>query len=337
MVLVGSRLGQLSIAAGIVCAVVSLGLAAITYIVIENPIRFAPQLAQRRAFSLTLAGVAALLGIATTGVWREIVVHTSAYKTFVQPINDVPRFYQFKCRTEFLEQEIRACSFGEVQSSKVVVLLGDSHAAQWFPPLERIANERGFRLVTMIKMACPAVAIPAYQSKIGREEEQCVAWRNLALRSIAELKPAAVVAATSVEYVNSSGEPLSYGQWRLGTHDTMTRLNDMGISTLLLRDTPKAEFNVPLCLARAAWSGSGECTLPRKTALDEDAFRAEQDALQGLDKARLADYSGQFCGPYLCAAEKEGKIVFRDRDHLTASFAETLTPALAASLEPLLR
>ena len=47
--------------------------------------------------------------------------------------------------------------YGDADSSDTIVLTGDSHAAQWLPALERLARERGWRLVAVTKSACPAV------------------------------------------------------------------------------------------------------------------------------------------------------------------------------------
>jgi hypothetical protein len=36
----------------------------------------------------------------------------------------------------------------------------------------------------------------------------------------------------------------------------------------------------------------------------------------------------EICSAHVCSAERQGQIVFRDRQHLTASFAGSLAPML---------
>lgn len=47
------------------------------------------------------------------------------------------------------------CLFGAVDSPDRVVLLGDSHAGQWFSPLLALASQRGWALQELVKQGCP--------------------------------------------------------------------------------------------------------------------------------------------------------------------------------------
>ena len=48
----------------------------------------------------------------------------------------------------------KACEFGDLDSDTTVALVGDSKAAQWFTPVERIADKAGWRLVVIAKNGC---------------------------------------------------------------------------------------------------------------------------------------------------------------------------------------
>ncbi|MGZ4594288.1 MAG: acyltransferase family protein, partial [Actinomycetes bacterium] len=47
------------------------------------------------------------------------------------------------------------CRFGAPHGRTVVALIGDSHAAQWLPAMDRLAKERGWQLWFWAKSACP--------------------------------------------------------------------------------------------------------------------------------------------------------------------------------------
>ncbi|MDT0478105.1 SGNH hydrolase domain-containing protein, partial [Streptomyces sp. DSM 41014] len=47
------------------------------------------------------------------------------------------------------------CLFGAVDSPDRIVLLGDSHAGQWFSPMLALASQRGWALQELVKQGCP--------------------------------------------------------------------------------------------------------------------------------------------------------------------------------------
>jgi hypothetical protein len=326
-----ARLSSLPLYGRALCAAAALGLAVLSTRWIEQPIRFHPRLIQRTAWSFGLAVLLTLGGIGISGAWRNLVQRTEQFKVFVQPVRDVPRFYRFDCVTPFLDARLRECVFGDVNSSTTVVLLGDSHAAQWFPALETISNHNRWRLVTMVKMACPAVFLRVVQSKLGRQEQQCALWREAAIQRIGEIGARAVLIATSTEYLHVTPQ-----EWFQGTRRLAERLTSFGIQALFMRDTPHAPFAVPQCMARAAWRGTGDCNLIRAQALNETVFGIERAVARNLPYVWNIDLSDRICGPERCQVLQGGRIILRDRDHLAASYVETLAPALAARIVPLI-
>jgi hypothetical protein len=51
----------------------------------------------------------------------------------------------------------------------------------YFGAFERIAKQRGWRLVALTKAGCPPFDVPVYNGKVGGEYEQCEEWRESAL------------------------------------------------------------------------------------------------------------------------------------------------------------
>lgn len=331
LTLAEARLPSLPLYGRVLCAAVALGLAVPSTRWIENPIRFHPRLIQRSASSLGLAALLTLGGIGILGAWRQLVQRTEQFKVFAQPIRDMPRFYQFGCVTPFLDARLRECVFGDVGSSTTVVLVGDSHAAQWFPALESISNQNRWRLVTMIKVGCPAVFLHVVRAGLGHEEQQCALWREAAIKRIAEIGAHNAIVGTSNEYPRVSPQ-----EWFEGTRMLAQRLTSSGVQILLMRDTPHAPFEVPQCLARAHWRGSGNCNFIRSQALGQTVFGIEQAVAQSLPHVWNIDLSDRICGPERCEVVQSGRIILRDGDHLTASYVESLAPALAARIVPLI-
>ena len=67
-----------------------------------------------------------------------------------------------------------------------------------------------------------------------------------------------------------------------------------------------------------------DCSGDRSTVLvTNDPLR---DAASGLDRATLLDFTDVFCGADLCRPVVGGANIYRDQDHLTVTFTDTLKP-----------
>jgi peptidoglycan/LPS O-acetylase OafA/YrhL len=74
---------------------------------------------------------------------------------------------QDTCVTLIIETEPDPCVIGDEKATTTVVLYGDSHAAMWLPALELIASERHWRIVPVIKVACPPFDVSVWRPALG--------------------------------------------------------------------------------------------------------------------------------------------------------------------------
>jgi hypothetical protein len=222
-----------------------------------------------------------------------------------------------------------------------LVLFGDSHAAQWFPALDAIARERGMKLVSMTKSGCPAAWVSLRSPQLGRAYTECERWRSAAVDRIVAIRPAAVVLSSYGGFIAAEGAPepwsISAADWRTGLERTAGTLAAAGIHTVLLADTPLPDFDVPSCLARAAWTPAlhrGRCsfrTTSAPVALEHEIARTVAAAIPGL---RFVDLTRAICAAETCEPDDDGVIRFRDSHHLTTHFAASLAPLLAPHIPP---
>ena len=63
-----------------------------------------------------------------------------------------------------------------------VALVGDSHAAHWFPALERLAKHKGWRIVTFVKVSCPFIDMRVRNLALKREYRECAAFNEATSR-----------------------------------------------------------------------------------------------------------------------------------------------------------
>ena len=246
-----------------------------------------------------------------------------------------------------------SCQFGDLQGSKVVALVGDSHAAQWLPALDAAGKANGWQVWFWAKSACPVtevdVWLPSYRSKY----DACSAWRqNVVGRLKALPQVDLVVVARSKGYqqdlvLGSDGQIAPRADlpalWADGTARLLSDLGGATTQVVLLRDTPWAAGDVPDCLS-AHLTRPSACAFPRdaRSHLDSTLTSAERSAVAraatGGAKVRIVDPTALVCPTATCSVvTPKGVIVYRDGHHLTRTYSAALAKRVATLLAPSLR
>jgi hypothetical protein len=304
-------------------------IAAVTYGAIECPIRFQPFLITRSGLTLGLAALSAILCVGAIGAWREILDHSELFRKYERVVDDIPGVYRKGCDPDKTDSHPAICFFGDISLPRsTVVLFGDSHAAQWFPALEEIADAQHWRLVTIIKPGCTPLNIREDISP--RMEQVCEQWRGVAIGDIQELRPELVIVTSASRHPGAQGHMIEDALvWEQGARNTFAALARQGAKVRFIRDTPYADYDVPGCLAQAEWDGRTQCQAPASAAvLSPDIFAAEARAAQDFSNVKILDLSDRMCGRDRCYLVAGGQVIYRDADHLTASFSRSLAPVL---------
>ena len=224
------------------------------------------------------------------------------------------------------------CEYGVKDAGVTVALVGDSHAAHWFPALEALANESGWRLVPMTKHSCTFVDLRIYSSRLKREYTECETWRGNVVKALQEIEPDLVVVSSHRWFPTMAAadqDPTRQGK-------AMARLLDqLPGQVVLLADTPISRHDVPACLSRNL-KDIRACSSDRAYAFGRKPSAREKVAAR-LAGATLIDLSAVICPTTgRCPAVVDGMIVYRDDHHLTATFSRSLAPELGALLPRLI-
>ena len=81
------------------------------------------------------------------------------------------------------------CAYGAKDAPLTLALVGDSHAAQWFPALLRLAEHEGWRIVTFVKVSCPFIDLPVRNLALKREYRECAEFNEGSIAQLKALKP----------------------------------------------------------------------------------------------------------------------------------------------------
>src|SRR6185295_10647670 len=120
--------------------------------------------------------------------------------------------------------------------------------------------------------------------------------------------------------------------WAAGIRRTIGALGD--VRTVILHDVPQPGFDVPMCLARAAWHPwlRLRCGFsPKELQTATLAAEVERRATSDLHQVQLVDLSEAIGRATLT----HDVVVYRDDGHLTAHFSKSLAPLLSVAFDRL--
>jgi hypothetical protein len=326
-------LGRPSLPARAALVAMSLAISIVSFRFLENPIRHHRVLAKRPRYALSMAGLLALFGISMALVWNLVSLRAAekpeqARFTFAR--GDGPIVLNTThCIADYLDTQIKNCSFGDVNSPVTMVLLGDSHAAQWFPAFESIAKKKRWRLFTLTKAACAPVEASYFYPALGRTYVECGQWLKNALHKIEQLRPVLTTVTSSDDY------PFDGAEWKESISPVLRSLTKSSQSVLILGDTPKPFFDMPDCLAREKWRpafiSSQTCrfSYPSESA----AYESLKLAAAEFSNAIVTDISRSICPAAVCTGEHNDMVIYRDGNHLTASFVNSLQPVIIEQID----
>ena len=231
--------------------------------------------------------------------------------------------------------KVMSCAYGHAGSKPHVLVLGDSHAQQWMPALKVMALAEHWRLVSHVKAACPFVQGQVFYD--GAAYTACEEWNRNVRRTLdAEPKPDLVILTNRMFTMMENGRfltgPANEAKVTAALRAAVREFTQKGVPVAVIRDTPRAGVDVPDCVA-ANTGALTACATPRAQALQG---AAQLVAVEGVKGAHLVDLSDAICPADPCAVVIGGVLVWRDDDHLTRTYVQSLTPRLRALLLPLL-
>ncbi len=232
-----------------------------------------------------------------------------------------------QCFVQLNDARPVSCEFGsEAADAPTVALVGDSHAFQLVSTFERIAEENGWRLVTYFKGACPWNPTPLSTS--GAFGDACTQWREAVSAELAESAPDVLfTSALATTPYSSAGYDSSYDAAVAGYRAAWSTMTDAGIPVVTVVDNPVWETDPNKCLRTR---DAAACDGARSDVLvADDPLRG---AAEGQSGVTLLDFTDVYCDETTCFPVVGGANVYRDQDHLTVTFADTLAPQYAGAI-----
>ncbi len=245
--------------------------------------------------------------------------------------SDVAASYANGCHTTPYGRSIHPCVVGDPSGSIRITLFGDSHALQWLPALERIGKARHWKIVTITKSACPSVDVSFQEPYFPGALPSCRMWRERGSRWIRSHHQDLVIISNSRGYrlIDGRGSliPASrrHEPWGRGLARTLETM-PVDQEILVLGDTPLPRVDVPACL-RAHPKRIDAC-VRRRSRTTSEAHDVAERAAADAHGATFGSLSLAVCPYDPCPVIVSDRLIWRDRSHLTATYARQLAPSL---------
>ena len=280
------------------------------------------------------AEVRAALEVVTSDAAQDLPIPFPLEQDLLELNADRVQFEE-RCAALPDETEHDLCPAGDLDSPTTVVLFGDSHLNMWSPGFDLVAREAGVRVMPLIKFGCTPIDITILRVDVDRPYDECAAWRAWSLDQIERLDPAAVVVGTHTHFqaLGSDGQVIEGAPrdaaWREGVRSTAESLAARVDEVRILGDLNFLDAAPADCLSRRG-ATIGDCTFKVSRTVRSMDSLAEQ-GMEGTG-AVLVPLTEVLCVDGRCPLVAADLSVYRDVQHVSASWAEFAAPALWAEL-----
>jgi peptidoglycan/LPS O-acetylase OafA/YrhL len=234
----------------------------------------------------------------------------------------------FACYDSTPDGDLPACSFGSTADDALrVALIGDSHGAMLVPGLTDQAAAANWHVDVFVSRGCVWS-----QSDLTNLDNSCHT-RNAAMHELLTTgtRYDLVLLAARRSLDVPQGEPYvafaqAAPQWQA--------VLDRGTRIVAVADNPLVPPELVDCVVTAADDAAArDCAFP-----EQDAYRWADglaDAARAEPRVGLIDLRAYFCRDATCPMVIGDVIVYRDRDHMTATYSRTLARFLVAEVNEL--
>ena len=222
------------------------------------------------------------------------------------------------------------CEYGDTGSAITIALVGDSHASHWFPAIEAIALERGWRLLTFVKVSCSFTTLAQRNLALKREYRECAAFNEATVARLNQIKPELTIIVNRRTF-----RPIGGGDTpELAGAAFGAMVARLPGATAIIVDTPDPGFDAPACLSKHP-SDIRPCFFAQSDVDNGEIGIAERVAAE-VAGAQLIDLTANICTEWPCSPIAGSVLIYRDEDHMTKTFSRSLAAPLGAEIAKLL-
>lgn len=337
---------------GLLVIALSLGLAALTHHLVEEPLR---RNVTRTGAQYRVGVIAVVVVLAVTGMWQAVAAVRADESATVGDVDHpgatahVPGYDYagadgdevellpsmvgitedwaqtsagWTCGPDPAHPPVEMCTLATTgDPARRLLVVGDSHSQQYLGALQPIAERRNWQIVSILKGACPF----STGSEVDPADTACLDWNAAAIPAIVDLHPDAVFTLASR---NARAGPTE--QTPPGFVAAWQRLADASIPVVAVRDNPRFGFSMPDCVVEHG-RYAAECGVERDEVYsDVPPYVAAPEVPPNV---RFVDFGDLMCTDDRCPAEVGNVLVYMDDNHLSATFTASMAPMVEQALD----
>ena len=153
------------------------------------------------------------------------------------------------CLSSWTAAEPADCFYGDRQAKNTVLLLGDSHAAQWTPAMAAVATDAGSGCRCWARARVRRCQLPVFSPYLGRDYTECADWLSQSLADVRTVRPQLVVLDVARHYGDDYHFTVYSQQWDAALAHVVRSIRAAGSAVLVLGPIPKPPADVPTCLS----------------------------------------------------------------------------------------
>lgn len=241
-----------------------------------------------------------------------------------------------KCQYFQINEDRPLCPRGDTDGDRTLVLIGDSHARQWVPALDELAQRYGYTAYFLIREGCPSSDVTPWMVG-GGPSTDCEAFQDWAREQVAEMQPDVVLLGSEA---NRRGFATDDGEL-VDDVPTMAQMYQEGMEREIDDLAPNTGRVIVIGDPPAVVTHPGRCLSERDATLSGCLSEEDPVSLTFIDSLRKAaaakgvqfvETGSWFCWEGLCPAVVGDYIAHRDRTHISESYAGFLTDELEAQI-----
>jgi len=209
--------------------------------------------------------------------------------------------------------------YGNVTATRSIVLLGDSHAKQWYPAFDMLGRRYNYKVSVYTHANCPPVIFDEELNMLS----SCNPYYINMMEHIESLRPtfaflSHITMLTKYRYFED------YDAVQKAYTDFFPKLKQLGVSPALISDVPSCAVDSSKCLSEHL-NDVQSCSCSLSNAVSAFWIEAELDAAisNGVPYVNVVDL---FCIDSRCPPIVDHYRVLRDSNHMSDEYARFLAP-----------
>jgi peptidoglycan/LPS O-acetylase OafA/YrhL len=338
--------GPLTVVEKLAVSTLALGAAALSYRFVENPARYSVRL-QKSSWSVGM-GLASVVMLVVGSVFISRAADNELSDPYLAELL-AARERRTEggpggCSDAVINGD-NYCVFGPSSATSLLVLVGDSHAAQWSPAVVEAAAASNAGVLVRTYGGCPAVDVPVRATGKATVSAACTSFRADTMQIIGAVDPDLVVMSTA-DYTNrlldvEAGGLLPRDEaidlWAQSSGEFAAGLAHRQIPLVVIANNPTISHDPIECLARHR---SNERCAERSQALLSELQLVSGPETQALERAGvrgIVAVAPLMCDEVTCNVIDDSGPIFSDSNHLSRSFVLANVDSIEAALSSVLR